>query len=51
MRSGSATTLKFIPYADLALLGPAVNAFVTRNHALMVYGTLFAPDENGAAQP
>ena len=51
LRPKSATTLKFIPYADLALLDPAVNAFVTRNHALMVYDTLFALDENGVAQP
>ena len=47
----AATTLKFIPYADLALLDPAVSAFVTRNHVLMVFDTLFALDENGVAQP
>ncbi len=51
VRPASATTLKFIPYADLALLDPAVNAFVTRNHALMVYDTLFAVDAAGVAQP
>ncbi len=50
-RAASATTLKFIPYADLALLDPAVSAFVTRTHALMVFDTLFAWDENGVAQP
>ena len=42
VRAQAATTLKFIPYADLALLDPAVSAFVTRNHVLMVYDTLFA---------
>ena len=51
VRAQSATTLKFVPYADLALLDPAVSAFVTRNHVLMVYDTLFAMDEQGVAQP
>lgn len=50
VRAEAATTLKFIPYADLALLDPAVSAFVTRNHVLMVFDTLFAMDETGAAQ-
>jgi len=31
VRAASATTLKSIPYADLALLDPMVAAFVTRN--------------------
>jgi len=51
VRAQSATTLKFIPYADLALLDPAVSAFVTRNHVMMVFDTLFAMDESGIAQP
>ena len=51
VRAATATTLKFIPYADLALLDPAVSAFVTRNHVLMVYDTLFAMDADGRAQP
>ena len=50
-RAQTATTLKFIPYADLALLDPAVSAFVTRNHVMMVYDTLFALDEAGNPQP
>ncbi len=50
VRAQSVSTLKFIPYADLALLDPAVSAFVTRNHVLMVYDTLFAMDEDGRAQ-
>ena len=45
------TTLKFIPYADLALLDPTVNAFVTRNHVLMVFDTLYGIDEDGAVHP
>lgn len=51
VRAQTETTLKFVPYADLALLDPAVSAFVTRNHVLMVFDTLFAWDENGVAQP
>lgn len=51
VRAQSATTLKFVPYADLVLLDPAVSAFVTRNHVLMVFDTLFGVDEQGRAQP
>jgi peptide/nickel transport system substrate-binding protein len=49
-RAASATTLKFVPYADLALLDPMAQALVTRNHVLMVFDTLFALDANGDAQ-
>lgn len=51
VRAASATTLKFVPYADLALTDPMVSAFVTRNHVLMVFDTLFALDAQGNAQP
>lgn len=51
VRAQSATTLKFIPYADLALLDPAVSAFITRNHMMMVFDSLFAMDAQGRAQP
>lgn len=51
VRADEQTTLKFVPYADLALLDPAVSAFVTRNHALMVFDTLFAWDIDGVARP
>ena len=51
VRAEAAATLKFIPYADLALLDPAVSAFVTRNHVMMVFDTLFAMDEAGVMQP
>ena len=51
VRAASATTLKFVPYADLALLDPLASAFVTRNHVMMVFDTLFALDANGVAQP
>src|SRR6202046_469362 len=50
VRAASATTLKFIPYADLALIDPLVSAFVTRNHVMMVFDTLFALDSSGNAQ-
>jgi peptide/nickel transport system substrate-binding protein len=50
VRAASATTLKFVPYADLALLDPLVSAFVTRNHVMMVFDTLFALDASGQAQ-
>jgi peptide/nickel transport system substrate-binding protein len=51
VRAQAETTLKFVPYADLALLDPSISAFVTRNHVLMVFDTLFAWDENGVARP
>ena len=51
VRAQSATTLKFIPYADLALLDPTTSAFVTRNHVMMVFDTLYGLDESGAVQP
>ncbi|MFL5281076.1 MAG: ABC transporter substrate-binding protein, partial [Rhodopila sp.] len=51
VRSASATTLKFVPYADLALLDPLVSAFVTRNHCLLIFDTLFALDPQFNAQP
>jgi peptide/nickel transport system substrate-binding protein len=44
--------LKFIPQADLAILDPlATTAYVTRNHALMVFDTLFGVDEQNNPQP
>lgn len=43
--------MKFVPYADLALIDPAVRAFVTHNHVMMVYDTLFAMDDAGVARP
>ena len=51
-RAAGATTLKFVPYADLALLDPILTAnYVTRNHALMVFDTLYGIDANYRAQP
>lgn len=40
-----ARTLRFVPQADLAILDPIVTtAYVTRNHALLVYDTLYGLD-------
>jgi peptide/nickel transport system substrate-binding protein len=37
--------LRFVPQADLALLDPIHSvAFVSRNHAMMVYDTLYGWD-------
>jgi peptide/nickel transport system substrate-binding protein len=41
-RAQGKTTLRFIPQADLAIVDPHFNtAYVTRNHAYMVYDTLY----------
>jgi peptide/nickel transport system substrate-binding protein len=51
-RAASATTLKFVPYADLALLDPIITTnYVTRTHALMVFDTLYALDADLRVQP
>ena len=44
--------LRFVPQADLALLDPIHSvAFVTRNHAMMVYDTLYGWDADLKARP
>ena len=44
--------LKFVPQADLAVLDPVfVTAYVTRNHAFMVYDTLYGLDEQYMPHP
>ncbi len=44
--------LKFVPQADLTLLDPHANGgFVTRNHAMMVYDTLYGIDSSFTARP
>jgi peptide/nickel transport system substrate-binding protein len=51
-RGQARQVLKFIPQADLALLDPIqTTAFVTRNHALLVYDTLYGVDQEFKAQP
>jgi len=47
-----ARTLKFVPYTDLAGLDPIVTGnYSVRNHAMMVWDTLYGVDETYAAQP
>ncbi len=44
--------LKFVPQADLAVIDPhGTPAYVTRNHALMVYDTLYGVDSKNVPQP
>ena len=51
-RAQGATTLTFIPQSDLAVTDPVwTTADVTRNHAFMVYDTLYGLDAHYAAQP
>ncbi len=46
------TTLRFIPQADLRVLDPIWStAYITRNHAYMIYDTLFGTDEHFKPQP
>ncbi|MCG7362328.1 ABC transporter substrate-binding protein [Roseomonas sp. ACRSG] len=48
----SARTLKFIAQADLAVVDPIITtAYVSRNHAYMVWDTLYGMDENFKPQP
>src|SRR5690349_4395182 len=45
-------TLRFIPQADLRVLDPIVTtAGITRNHAYLIYDTLFGTDENLRVHP
>jgi peptide/nickel transport system substrate-binding protein len=44
-RSAGASVLRFIPQSDLAVLDPVwTAAYVTRNHAMMVFDTLYGMD-------
>jgi peptide/nickel transport system substrate-binding protein len=48
----SGKTLRFIPQADLRVIDPVwTTALITRNHAYMVYDTLFALDDQFRPQP
>jgi peptide/nickel transport system substrate-binding protein len=45
-------TIKFVPHADLKVLDPiATTAYITRNHAYMIYDTLFGTDATLAVKP
>jgi peptide/nickel transport system substrate-binding protein len=50
--AASAATLRFVPQADLAVLDPVfTTAYVTRNHAFMVFDTLYGIDSDFNPQP
>src|SRR3984893_10870833 len=52
VRAQGAGVLKFVPQADLAVLDPVfATAYVTRNHAFLVYDTLYGIDESNQPQP
>ncbi len=51
-RAAGSKVLKFIPQGDLAVLDPVwTTAYVTRNHGMAVFDTLFATDSKFQAQP
>ena len=50
--AGDTKLLKFIPQADIALLDPHfASALVTRNHAYMVFDTLYGVDDAARPRP
>ena len=52
VRAQTARTLRVVPQADLAILDPSfTTATVTRNHAFMVFDTLYALNEAGEPVP
>src|ERR1700754_270552 len=49
---GNPKLLKFIPHADIALLDPTfAPALVTRNHAYMIYDTLYGVGDTLRPRP
>jgi peptide/nickel transport system substrate-binding protein len=51
-RAANQRVLKFVPHADLAVLDPMwTTATVTRNHAFLVFDTLFGQDNSYGAVP
>ena len=52
VRAQSATTLRFIPQADVTALDPVwTSVYVTRNHAYLVFDTLYGQDSTYAIRP
>ena len=50
--AGNAKLLKFVPQSDIALLDPHLApALVTRNHAYLVYDTLYGVDDAVRPRP
>ena len=51
-RAASATTLRFIPQADVTVLDPlGTTAYPTRNHGHMCWDTLYGVDADGTVWP
>lgn len=51
-RGASSKVIRFVPYVDLSLLDPVANtATPTRNHAYLVFDTLYGLDAAFGAQP
>jgi len=51
-QAADARVLRFVPQADLAVLDPIwTTAYQTRDHAFLVFDTLFGQDAGYAAQP
>ena len=51
-RAQGASTLRFVPVGDLAVLDPIITpAYVTRNHAFLVFDTLYGLDAELRPQP
>lgn len=51
-RAAGASTLKFIPQSDLSILDPIwTAAYVTRNHGMMVFDTLYGMDAQYHVSP
>src|SRR5438128_1327055 len=45
-------TMRFVPHADLKVLDPIwTTAYITRNHAYLIYDTLFGTDQNLQIKP
>ena len=52
VRSQTAKTLKIVPQIDMPLLDPVVtSAYISHNHGLLVFNTLFGQDSVFKAQP
>lgn len=51
-RAQNASVLRFAPQSDVAILDPIMSvSYVTRNHALLIFDTLYGADEHNRAQP
>ena len=51
-RAARAEVLKFIPQSDISILDPIWSSlYVTRNHACLIFDTLFGTDENYNIRP